>query len=458
MSPQSLPSHSTSNRPSPFAHSTTSPFKQHHQQQSLLVGRFLYEATVGNGSFGVVGKYVDVLSKRPVAIKSITYSVATREARRLRRELDLMMFLRDAHPSVISSYMVFAIPEREEVLISPVINGSSATYSQSSPMLMSSAHQLSASSPRTPHQSILSALHAVIANRDGRWSSLMDQHREFIRLLADLSRAAEEAQQFSIYIVMPYIHGSLMQFSKLVADGYKSHHLQHSILIQPQPEQASVFSSQYLATASVVLAFRTASGLDFLHRCRIVHRDIKPENVLVNLDAANPMAAQAIVADLGLAREVDNLCGTAYVCTRCYRPPEVITQASLATEASDVWSLGCVLYELCTCLTLFPVGTSVNRFGQWDGGMASQQLETVLNIVGRPSEAEILKYQSDGSVKSYLLRCHSRPSQLTELVLRHWKLTAAMKRVREREYVWSSHYFRCVGVTHPHFISSTVRS
>lgn len=422
MSPRSLPSHSTSN--SPFAYSTTSPFK-HHQQQSLLVGRFLYEATVGNGSFGVVGKYVDVLSKRPVAIKSITYSVATREARRLRRELDLMMFLRDAHPSVISSYMVFATPEREEVLVSPIINGSSTTsYSQSSPLLMSSVHQLTAGSPRTPHHNILSALHAVIANRDGRWPSLMDQHREFIRLLADLSRAAEEAQQFSIHIVMPYIHGSLMQFSKLVADCYR--HLQHSSLIKLPPEQqASVFSPQYLASASVVLAFRTASGLDFLHRCRIVHRDIKPENVLVNLDATNPMAAQAIVADLGLAREVENLCGTAYVCTRCYRPPEVITQASLATEASDVWSLGCVLYELCTCLTLFPVGTSVNRFGQWDGGMASQQLETVLNIVGRPSEADILKYQSDGSVKSYLLRCHSRPSQLTELILQHWKLTAA---------------------------------
>ncbi|KAK9452884.1 kinase-like domain-containing protein [Dipodascopsis uninucleata] len=74
----------------------------------------------------------------------------------------------------------------------------------------------------------------------------------------------------------------------------------------------------------------------------ILHRDIKPENIF--LDAENSVK----LGDFGLSKMLDpeHSLATTYVGTPYYMSPEVLLDQPY-TPQSDIWSLGCVLYELC---------------------------------------------------------------------------------------------------------------
>jgi serine/threonine protein kinase/tetratricopeptide (TPR) repeat protein len=86
-----------------------------------------------------------------------------------------------------------------------------------------------------------------------------------------------------------------------------------------------------------------ASALDYAHRNHVVHRDIKPENILLH-------EGSAVVADFGIGKALSgngSITQTGMVVgTPVYMSPE---QASGETEVdgrSDLYSLGCVLYEM----------------------------------------------------------------------------------------------------------------
>jgi serine/threonine-protein kinase len=87
-----------------------------------------------------------------------------------------------------------------------------------------------------------------------------------------------------------------------------------------------------------------ADALDFAHQHDVVHRDIKPENILL-------AAGHARVADFGIARAIsaaggDRLTETGLaVGTPAYMSPEQATGDEVDTR-SDVYSLGCVVYEM----------------------------------------------------------------------------------------------------------------
>jgi len=92
---------------------------------------------------------------------------------------------------------------------------------------------------------------------------------------------------------------------------------------------------------TIDLAAQLGKGLDALHACAIVHRDVKPSNVLLDDDGV------AALADFGLARGTDSTQLTRdgqLVGTLQYIAPELI-EGEEATRASDIYALGCVLYE-----------------------------------------------------------------------------------------------------------------
>jgi serine/threonine-protein kinase len=109
---------------------------------------------------------------------------------------------------------------------------------------------------------------------------------------------------------------------------------------------------------TIDVAAQLGRGLDALHAAGIVHRDVKPSNVLLDGDG------NVALADFGLGRAADStrltqegqLLGTPH-----YLAPELIEGAE-ATPASDVYALGCVLYE---CLVGTPPfgGRSVSAIG-----------------------------------------------------------------------------------------------
>ena len=98
------------------------------------------------------------------------------------------------------------------------------------------------------------------------------------------------------------------------------------------------------AADAVEIAAEVASALAAAHRAGIIHRDIKPGNVMVNDEL------QAKVLDFGIARAIatTSLTNTAIILGSApYMAPEV-TRGETADERSDIYSLGCMLYEMLT--------------------------------------------------------------------------------------------------------------
>ena len=95
-----------------------------------------------------------------------------------------------------------------------------------------------------------------------------------------------------------------------------------------------------------------AAALDYAHRHGVVHRDIKPENVMLH-------EGEAVVTDFGIAKAVTAAAAStltqtgATVGTPAYMSPEQAAGAAELDGRSDVYSLGCVVYEMLSGRTPF---------------------------------------------------------------------------------------------------------
>ncbi|XP_064004887.1 serine/threonine-protein kinase Nek1 isoform X4 [Pogoniulus pusillus] len=135
-----------------------------------------------------------------------------------------------------------------------------------------------------------------------------------------------------LYIVMDYCEGG---------DLFKKINAQKGILF-PEDQILDWFVQICLA-------------LKHIHDRKILHRDIKSQNIFLTKDGTIQLG------DFGIARVLNSTAELARTCigTPYYLSPE-ICQNKPYNNKSDIWALGCVLYEMCTLKHAFEAGNMKN--------------------------------------------------------------------------------------------------
>ena len=109
---------------------------------------------------------------------------------------------------------------------------------------------------------------------------------------------------------------------------------------------------------AVQIGREVAEALDYAHGEGVVHRDIKPENIM--LSGGHPL-----VADFGIARALDSggprLTSTGLrFGTPLYMSPEQALGDPALDHRSDIYSLGCVIYEMIAGLAAATPGPALH--------------------------------------------------------------------------------------------------
>ncbi|CAD8104320.1 unnamed protein product [Paramecium primaurelia] len=120
--------------------------------------------------------------------------------------------------------------------------------------------------------------------------------------------------------------------------------------------------------------------LQYLHSGELIHRDLKPANLLIKKSCIIKLA------DFGLARCVQDMdetipVYTEYAATRSYQAPEILFGSQNYSYAVDMWSVGCILFEMLTGQVMYNKETK------------QDQIQSIFEFLGTPNDQDIESFQ-----------------------------------------------------------------
>jgi serine/threonine-protein kinase len=176
------------------------------------------------------------------------------------------------------------------------------------------------------------------------------------------------------------------------------------------------------------IAISVAQALGFAQSKGVIHRDIKPENILFS-------GGTAMVADFGLARAMYGTMGSTLTAvgmplgTPAYMSPEQATGAQQIDHRTDLYALGCILYEMVSGRPPF-VANSVTQMIRLHVGQVPAPLSSV-----KPGSPASL----DDVVARLLAKAPEQRYQSAEDMITDLEMVAALETLERSTGTTSSH-------------------
>ncbi|KAH6928378.1 hypothetical protein HPB50_014968 [Hyalomma asiaticum] len=175
-----------------------------------------------------------------------------------------------------------------------------------------------------------------------------------------------------IAILRELTHQNTVRLLDVVMKGSRSLYLVFEYMTMDLKKYLETLPGDKKLEVAVVRKYvrQVVDALYFCHRRRILHRDLKPANLLIDENG------DIKVADFGLCRvfAVPKRAFTHEVVTLWYRAPEILLGATSYSTPVDIWSIGCIFFELVTGKVLFRGDSEID------------QLFRIFRVLGTPTE------------------------------------------------------------------------
>lgn len=121
----------------------------------------------------------------------------------------------------------------------------------------------------------------------------------------------------------------------------------HFVMEYVKTDGATYFpdKTRCTATNAKTIVCQLLLAMEFIHSHNVTHRDLKPANILVAEDENGRPTIK--VCDFGLSQILCRGCpSTPGVATSWYRAPEICCSVPTYGKESDMWSIGCIIFEI----------------------------------------------------------------------------------------------------------------